>query len=147
MCAYGYNSQRVGIGSPRRSPLNSIPPAQDDPWSCVVDGDTSVGPSGLPGSTEPYTRGLGWQVVSPRFSTRSVTTTGLRSDGTTPRPLYTDNQTPNALVARTSRSPSRSAHTTGSPPRSASPASPADRAPRTGSPAPRDCSSARLPAP
>ena len=55
VCAYGYDSQRVSIGPPRHSPLNSIPPAQDDPWSRLVDRDTSVGPSGLPGSTEPYT--------------------------------------------------------------------------------------------
>jgi hypothetical protein len=55
VCAHKNMSQWVCIGLPSYGPLAFIAFAQDDPWNRVVDDSTSLRPSGLPGSTEPYT--------------------------------------------------------------------------------------------
>src|SRR5438045_3559736 len=54
VCAHRHLSQRLSIGLPSHGPLTFIHPAHDGPRARVVDGSTSVRPSGLPGSHEPY---------------------------------------------------------------------------------------------
>jgi hypothetical protein len=55
VCAHEYVSQWVCIGLPSYGPLTFIDFAQDEPWDRVVDDSTSLRPSELPGSPEPYT--------------------------------------------------------------------------------------------
>src|ERR1700682_841707 len=55
VCAYAHINQCASIGLPSHGPLTFIHPARDDPGARVVDGSAGVRPSGLPGSTEPYT--------------------------------------------------------------------------------------------
>src|SRR5512135_2460381 len=55
VCAYEHINQCASIGLLSHGPLTFIHPARDDPRARVVDGSAGVRPSGLPGSTEPYT--------------------------------------------------------------------------------------------
>jgi hypothetical protein len=55
MSAHRHHGRRLSIGLPSHVPLTLIHPAHEVHHARVVDGSTSVRPSGLPGSHEPCT--------------------------------------------------------------------------------------------